>query len=311
MRSGVRAAVWGLVAMAWAAPAAAQERLSDAAAVEALCRYAPPRPAADDDLPAWTEARVTRLLTPYLTETSAPLRLGDYDPMTQRLTAWLPPRLEDAAAGYTLELGGEGPVALEVAATREEAEALQRAVSQGPLRLRLRFALGALGDFDAPLCARSAEVARWSLRGRLLGVSAWSPGGSRWEVLPLPAADAWSRRFGLGASDRGARPRVWVREAKLPGVTPPAETSSLARDLERLLLPCFLDALGSGGPSAAALTLEAWMEGGQVRSAALGVDATGSPALTRCALAQARLLRWSAASGTLRARFVAYFDQQP
>lgn len=303
-------AAWVLVAMAWAAPAAAQERLGDAAAVEGLCRYALPRPPAEGDLPAWIEARATRLLTPYLLEASAPLRLGVYDPMTQRLPAWLPPRLEDAAAGYTLELG-EGWVAVEVPATREEAEALQRAASQGPVRLRLSFALGALGDFDAPLCARSAEVGRWSLRGRLLGGGASSPGGGRWEVLPLPEAAAWSRRFGLGASDRGARPRVWVREARLPGAASLADVSSLARDLERLLLPCFLDALGSGGPGAAALTLEAWMEGGQVRSAALGVDATGSPALTQCALAQARLLRWSASSGTLRARFVAYFDQQP
>jgi len=326
----------------------AQEHLADRAQATALCRYASPapeeaptkamrpagevvsagsgRPSAQHpiELASWVEARSAKLLQVYSVDISAlAFRLAAYDPRRRLLSVVAPPVFEvfDGAFGVTFE--PEAAILYEV--DEAVAEEVRAAWVSGALSLRLYFVVASVRAPESPLCLPGADGAQVRLPAQLLATRLWRApeAGARVATLDaamvmleqrLPVATALASVYGLEPfGSPGALPHVSVRQAASPSSAdgaPLADPTPLAHDLERLALPCYLHALGQGGPQTAALTVEAVFDGASVTGSFVNVDASGFPPLGACIVEKVRQLVAPEALGPWRVRFTAYFERR-
>lgn len=253
--------------------------------IETLCRQSAVAPATvvPNAAPgAYVAARHARLLDIYTVDVdSTQLALSGYDADTELGSVTIP-------AHVAVEEGGR--VTLDVTsftfrATPGQWRALEQQLRSSKARLRVFFALSALFEPDAAYCPDEPARAH-ALMGRALAADLLMHGQESAAPARSLTATATEAKVFFGPeplSNTQPRRRPTVRLKRAPGVADDP-TEALERHLEGHLLTCFLKSLHKGGPSSAALVIDANLDdGGNVAVGTVAVDATGFPPLAACA----------------------------
>ena len=302
-------ALWCLWQPAEVSAQNAPAHLDCPAAVRTLCTHAAPMPGKAQEqmhLPAeslprtYLHKRHQSAGRVYSVDiASSGFELAGYNTTTGQLTLTTPVHFPLFDGSYALAAGDAPVLVFELSAS--DFERLEEAHGSGRVMLRLYFLLESLHDPQASFCEEDDD-GLLKVKGRLMGARLWQAKHAGDGHHAMGDADVMASVEFPAGRDLGAlvgltmvsgqEPKSQVRGAPtLRAEVQPSSQRHFEQDksLERfvsdatlLAQPCFVAALGQGGPLAAAMTVEVSLEGGRARRVSVRTDATGFPPLRTC-----------------------------
>ena len=277
------------------AEAQAVEHLDCPSTLVRVCQHA--APAAPEASDPWVmprdymRARQARLMKIYSVDINPrDFKLAGYNSATGQLMLTSPSLYPLFGGSYALDLMEARLMTFEV--PRALGEALEMDHSTDRVVLRIYFLLESLGRPEAVYCHGDEAL---TIRGHMMGARLWrskqAGADSKDETVEVlasfdvPAGRDLASVLGLSIeSEARSWPSVDARfnEKALEPLKEEARVR-FEQDVELLLMPCLLSALGKGLQKSATLTFEVHFSGRKVRSARVNTDMANFPFLSECA----------------------------